>query len=132
MLQLSVNLPELRNLAKKIPKIGSNVVMELMKLDVNTLAKDFINGLMECEFQLFLGREKYERISGVRLSERSLRNGHYKRTFAIKGLGRINVSVPRDRQGKYHTGVLEPYKRNENSIEEDIAILYLLGQSTRT
>jgi putative transposase len=27
---------------------------------------------------------------------------------------------------------LEPYKRNENSIEEDIAILYLLGQSTRS
>ena len=33
---------------------------------------------------------------------------------------------------KYRTKVLEPYKRNEASLEEDIAILYLLGQSTRS
>ena len=132
MLQLSVNLPELRQMAKNIPQLGANGVMDLMKLDIKSQATDFINGLMDCEFELFLGRDKYERVSGVEISERHLRNGHYQRTFAVKGLGRLNVKVPRDRQGKYQTKVLEPYKRNEASIEEDVAVLYLLGQSTRS
>lgn len=132
MLQLSVNLPELRDMAKKIPQMGTASLMELMKLDIKSQATDFINGLMDCEFELFLGRNKYERISGVQISDRHLRNGHYQRTFAVKGLGRLNVKVPRDRQGKYQTKVLEPYKRNEASIEEDVAVLYLLGQSTRS
>ena len=132
MLQLSVNLPELRDMAKKIPQMGTSGIMELMKFDIKSQATDFVNGLMDCEFELFLGREKYERISGVEISDRHLRNGHYQRTFAVKGLGRLNVKVPRDRQGKYQTKVLEPYKRNEASLEEDIAILYLLGQSTRS
>lgn len=132
MLQLSVNLPELRDMAKKIPQMGTSGVMDLMNLDVKSFATDFINGLMDCEFELFLGRDKYERVSGVEVSERHLRNGHYQRTFAVKGLGRLNVKVPRDRQGNYQTKVLEPYKRNEASIEEDVAVLYLLGQSTRS
>lgn len=132
MLQLSVNLPELRDMAKKIPQMGTAGLMDLMKLDIKSQAIDFINGLMDCEFELFLGRDKYERISGVKISDRHLRNGHYQRTFAVKGLGRLNVKVPRDRQGKFQTKVLDPYKRNEVSLEEDIAILYLLGQSTRS
>lgn len=132
MLQLNVNLPELRDMAKKIPEMGATGVIELMKLDIKSQATDFVNGLMDCEFELFLGREKYERLSGVEISDRHLRNGHYQRTFAVKGLGRLNVKVPRDRQGNYQTKVLEPYKRNEASIEEDVAVLYLLGQSTRS
>ena len=132
MLQLSVNLPELRDMAKKIPQMWASGLMELMKLDIKSQATDFINGLMDCEFELFLGRDKYERISKVKISDRHLRNGHYQRTFAVKGLGRLNVKVPRDRHGKYQTKVLEPYKRNETSIEEDVAVLYLLGQSTRS
>lgn len=132
MLQLNVNLPELRDMAKKIPTMGGVGVMELMKLDIKSQAIDFMNGLMDCEFELFLGREKYERLAGIEISERHLRNGHYQRTFAVKGFGRLDVKVPRDRNGKYKTKVLEPYKRNEASIEEDVAILYLLGSSTRT
>ena len=132
MLQLNVNLPELREMTKKIPQLGASGIMELMKFDLKSQATDFVNGLMDCEFELFLGREKYERISGVEISDRHLRNGHYQRTFAVKGLGRLNVKVPRDRQGNYQTKVLEPYKRNEASLEEDVAILYLLGQSTRS
>ena len=132
MLQLSVNLPELREMAMNIPQLGFNGVMDLMKLDIKSQATDFINGLMDCEFELFLGRDKYERISGVEISEKHLRNGHYQRTFAVKGLGKLNVKVPRDRQGNYQTKVLEPYKRNEASIEEDVAVLYLLGSSTRS
>jgi hypothetical protein len=76
MLQLSVNLPELRDMAKKIPQMGPARLMELLKLDLKSQAIDFINGLMECEFELFLGREKYERQAGVKITERQLRNGH--------------------------------------------------------
>lgn len=73
MLQLNVNLPELREMTKKIFQLGTTGLMELMKLDIKSQATDFINGLMDCEFELFLGREKYERLAGVEISERYLR-----------------------------------------------------------
>jgi putative transposase len=132
MLQLSVNVPELREITKSIARLSSSELMGLMRLDIKAQATEFINGLMECEFELFLGRDKYERVSGLEITERHLRNGHYRRTFAVKGLGRLHMKVPRDRGGKYQTKVLTPYRRNEASLEEDVAILYLLGQSTRS
>jgi len=39
--------------------------------------------------------------------------------------------VPRDRSGKYKTSALAPYKRMEASLEEDMAVLFLMGLSTR-
>jgi putative transposase len=131
MLQLNVNLPELRELAKKIPEMGSAALLDLMKIDIKSKASDFINELMNYELELFLGREKYERHQGLQFTQRHLRNGHYQRTFSIKGFGKLNLRIPRDRKGYFKTKALEPYKRNEANLEEDLALMYLMGQSTR-
>ena len=50
----------------------------------------------------------------------------------VKGLGKLAIKVPRDRVGAYQTGVLEKYQRTETALKEDIAILYLMGTSTRS
>jgi putative transposase len=83
---------------------------------------------MKAELTHFLGREEYERNKG----ESNHRNGSYCRDFCIKGIGEVEVRVPRDRNGEYQTQVLPRGKRYEERIVEDLSIMYLTGISTRT
>ena len=129
MLQVDVNVSELRDFAKRLPELKEGI-FPLMNLNLKATATQFLNDLLAAEFSLFIGREKYER-NLVEFSSRVLRNGHYQRSFAVKGLGRLLVKVPRDRSGKFKTKALEPYRRMEASLEEDLAVLYLMGLSTR-
>lgn len=131
MLELKFTPNELREYVKSIPKIKDQI-FDLVRMDVKEVATDFINGLMEAEFELFIGREKHERQSLVSITERNYRNGHYQRSFMIKGVGRLAIKVPRDRRGQYRTNVLEKYQRTEIALKEDVAILYLMGTSTRS
>ncbi|NBV29041.1 IS256 family transposase [bacterium] len=130
MLQLNVNLPELRDFAKALPEFKGNL-FSLVRLDIKQAATEFVNDLLQCEFDLFIGREKYQRDS-VEIKGRNLRNGFYQRKFSVKGLGKLIIKVPRDRSGKFKTSALAPYKRMEAALEEDMAVLFLMGLSTRS
>lgn len=129
MLQLAVNLTDLKEFAKQLPDLKQGL-FPLMRLDLKQTATEFLNNLLEAEFSLFLGRDRYQR-EPLEVSSRLLRNGHYQRSFAVKGLGKLQIRVPRDRGGKFKTKALEPYKRMEASLEEDLAVMYLMGLSTR-
>lgn len=131
MLELKFNPNELKEYVKSMPKIKDQL-FDLVRMDVKEVATDFVNGLMEMEFKLFIGREKHQRQSLISITERNYRNGHYQRSFMVKGLGRLAIKVPRDRKGHYKTDVLEKYQRTETAIKEDVAILYLMGTSTRS
>jgi transposase-like protein len=95
-------------------------------LNFKQTATQFINGLTEAEFPLFIGRDNDHRDS-VKISSRNLRNGHYQRSFVVKGLGKLLVKVPRDRSEKFKTKALEPYRRMEASLEEDVAVFFLVS-----
>lgn len=129
MLQVNFKLAELRDLVRSIPE-KKDRIFDLMRMDTKEYAKDFLNTLMACEFDLFLGRDHYAR-QLVAVQERNYRNGHYVRSFAIKGIGKIQMRIPRDRKGRYQTSLLKRYSRVEGAIQEDAALLYLLGTSTR-
>lgn len=129
MLQLNVNLPELSNFAKALPEFKGNL-FSLLRLDIKAAATEFVNDLLQCEFDLFIGRDKYQR-DVIEVNGRNLRNGHYQRKFAVKGMGTLTIKVPRDRGGKFKSSALAPYKRMETALEEDMAILFLMGLSTR-
>jgi putative transposase len=131
MIELKINPSDLKDYVNSIPKIKDHF-FDFIKMDMKQAAKDFINGLMEAEFELFIGREKYTRQSLLSVRERTVRNGSYNRSFAIKGIGKLSVTVPRDRKNFYQTNILEKYQRTELAIKEDMAILYLLGTSTRS
>lgn len=131
MLELKINAPELRDYVKSIPKIKEQI-FDLMRMDVKEVATDFINGIMDAEFELFIGREKHVRQTFISFTERNYRNGHYHRSFMVKGLGKLSIKVPRDRIGAYQTGVLDKYQRTETALKEDVAIIYLMGVSTRS
>jgi len=130
MLELKISIPELKDYVKSIPKIKDNF-FDLLRLDMKQVTTEFINGLMQTEFELFMGREKYQRQHTVSITQRNYRNGHYKRGIALKGLGKVSITIPRDRIGSYKTDLLEKYQRTETALKEDIAILYLMGTSTR-
>jgi putative transposase len=131
MLELKFNPSELKDYVKSIPKIKDQI-FDLVRLDIKQVATDFVNGLMEAEFDLFIGRDKHQRQNMLSVTERNYRNGHYQRSFMVKGLGKLAIRVPRDRRGSYQTNVLNKYQRTETALKEDIAILYLMGTSTRS
>jgi len=83
---------------------------------------------MKAELTHFLGRDEYERKEGAT----NHRNGDYPRKFCIKGIGPVDVQVPRDRKGDYQTQILPRGKQYENRIAEDLSLMYLTGISTRT
>ena len=58
MLELKISIPELKDYVKSIPKIKDNF-FDLLRLDMKQVTTEFINGLMQTEFELFMGREKY-------------------------------------------------------------------------
>ena len=78
--------------------------------------------VMDAEIGLFLGQP----------AERSnKRNGYVTRTFGIKGLGAIQLRVPRDRAGRFDSQVVPAQRHYDEAIERDLALLHLAGLSTR-
>ena len=61
--------------------------------------------------------------------ETNHRNGSYPRSITLKKIGEVEVTVPRDRQGKYQTKVLPKSKQYEDEIRQDIAMMFLGGIS---
>lgn len=85
--------------------------------------RDALEQVMDAEIELFLGEEG---------QKGNKRNGFVTRSYGIKGVGTIQVRVPRDRRGKFKSNVVEPQRHYDALIEEDLALLHLAGLSTRT
>jgi putative transposase len=84
--------------------------------------------MMQVELTRFLGREPYERTD----AESNHRNDANHRQFTLKGIGSVNVQVPRDRKGALQTQVLPSCKRYEDQLRQDLCVTFLTGISTRT
>ena len=59
------------------------------------------------------------------------RSGHYGRALVTR-VGRIELPVPQDRQGRFRTEVFERYQRSEKALVEAMMEMYLQGVSTRS
>jgi putative transposase len=81
---------------------------------------------LEAEMDEALAAEKSERTAG-RLGYRS---GYYGRTL-ITRIGKIELRVPQDRQGRFRTEVFERYQRSEKALVMAMMEMYLQGVSTR-
>lgn len=66
-----------------------------------------------------------------RTSERlGLRSGYYSRTL-ITRVGKLELRVPQDRQGRFSTQLFERYQRSEKALVSALAEMYVQGVSTR-
>lgn len=90
------------------------------------LLRVMIQELLEEEMTAFLGAGHYERLEG----RRGWRNGYKPRTFNTR-VGRLELMVPKDREGNFQTELFERYQRSEKALVLAVVQMYLKGVSTR-
>lgn len=127
-MKIDITVPETVELFNAIQK-NPGTLFEMIRADVKASVGQYMSELMEAELTRFLGRDRYQRKAG-RLSNH--RNGSYFRRYTLKGIGQVSVRVPRDRNGEFRTQVIPRSKQYENTLREDLCIMFLGGVSTRT
>ncbi len=90
------------------------------------LVQELVQEVLEGEMSEALQAAKSERTS-ERLGYRS---GYYPRALVTR-VGKLELRVPQDRQGRFSTAVFERYSRSEKALFSALAQLYILGVSTR-
>lgn len=126
-MKVEVSVPEVVSLFKEIHGQPEKL-FEMIRVDVKETVGQYLTSMMEAELTSFLGRGRYERID----QETNHRNGSYERGFTLKGIGEVNVNVPRDREGRFKTQVIPASKRYEREIRQDLSMMFLTGVSTRS
>jgi len=90
------------------------------------LLRHTIQQLLEEELTAFLNAEPYDRTE----NRRGYRNGYKPRTLTTR-VGRLELMVPKDREGRFSTELFEKYQRSEKALVQTIAEMYVHGVSTR-
>jgi transposase-like protein len=90
------------------------------------LVKRTIEEVLEEELTEYLNAERYSRTT----ERRGYRNGYKPRTLMTR-VGRLDLMVPKDREGRFQTELFEKYQRNEQALVLAIAEMYVNGVSTR-
>jgi hypothetical protein len=89
MIELSINVPEVRECTKEIVEVPGRI-FEIMRLYVQETVGRYLSLLVESELTFVLGREHYER-AGETVN---YRNGAYHRRFTLKGMARSPSGSP--------------------------------------
>ena len=90
------------------------------------LIREVLQQVMESEMDELLGAEKSERTS----SRVGYRSGYYGRTLVTR-VGKLELRVPQDRQGRFRTEIFERYQRSEKALVSALSEMYVQGVSTR-
>ena len=93
---------------------------------LNQAVTRFLQQFLEAEITSFLQAEPYQR-TGERTG---YRNG-YKPRIVKTRVGRIELSVPQDREGRFHSGLFARFQRSEKALILALQEAYLQGVSTR-
>lgn len=94
---------------------------------VRRTVEEVINGILDAQADELVNAERYERTD----ERQAYRSGHYTRGLLTQA-GRIEVSVPKLRGTRFTSEVIERYRRREESVDEALMEMYLLGVSTRS
>ena len=90
------------------------------------MVRAVIDEFLEAEMAQAVGAEKGERAEG-RLSYRS---GYYSRSLVTR-VGKLELRVPQDRQGRFSTEIFDRYQRSEKALVAALTQMYIQGVSTR-
>jgi len=120
-------------MARKEDNAGSNAlkaeVKQILAEDqdlLKALVTATLQQALEAEMDEALGAEKGERTP----SRLGYRAGYYGRMLVTR-IGKIELRVPQDRQGRFRTEVFERYQRSEKALVTAMMEMYLQGVSTR-
>ena len=90
------------------------------------LMQTLLQEVLEAEMDEALLAGKGERTAG-RLGYRS---GHYTRSLVTR-VGKLELRVPQDRQGRFSTELFARYQRSEKALVAALMEMYVQGVSTR-
>lgn len=90
------------------------------------LIQEVVQQVLEAEMEEALGASKGERTA----SRQGYRSGYYGRTL-ITRVGKLELRVPQDRQGRFRTEIFERYQRSEKALVAALSEMYVQGVSTR-
>jgi transposase-like protein len=90
------------------------------------MMREALQEVLECEMD-----ETLQARRGERTAERlGYRSGTYGRTL-ITRVGKLELRVPQDREGRFSTQLFERYQRSEKALVSALAEMYVQGVSTR-
>jgi transposase-like protein len=95
---------------------------------------DFLKALIEAVLQQVMEAEMVEAV-GAGKSERTAtrlgyRSGYYVRSLVTR-VGKLELRVPQDREGRFSSEVFQRYQRSEKALVGALAEMYVQGVSTR-
>jgi transposase-like protein len=93
---------------------------------LKALVKEALEQVLQSEMTEFLGAGPGERAEG----RNGYRAGYYGRGL-ITRVGKIELRVPRDRNGEFSTALFERFQRSEKALVSALAEMYIQGVSTR-
>ena len=126
-MKINLSVPEFLRACKAI-QLRPESIFKMIRSEVRHAVRHYLNEMMKAELSDHLGRQPYERKN----SNGNHRNGFYHRSLVLKGLGEVDLSVPRDRKGKFRSLIIPRSKRIEEELRRDICLMFLTGISTRT
>jgi putative transposase len=95
---------------------------DLLKVIIEQTLQQVLEGEMEEALQAGKGERTDSRLG--------YRAGYYSRTLVTR-VGKVELRVPQDRQGRFRTEVFERYQRSEKALVAAMMEMYLQGVSTR-
>jgi transposase-like protein len=90
------------------------------------LIQIYVQEVLEQQMTEVLGASKGERTSG----RTGYRSGYYERSLVTR-VGKLELRVPQDRDGRFSTQIFERYQRSERALVSALAEMYVQGVSTR-
>ena len=94
--------------------------------DISYSSEEVLNKVLDTEAEEMVGAGKYERSA----DRQDYRSGSYTRKLQTQA-GEVTLKVPKLREQRFQTAVIERYRRRESSVEEALVEMYLAGVSTR-
>ena len=121
LMKIVVKVHDVVALAKRFEASPRQAMQEVVT-EVRAALQSALEQTMKAELALFLGQES-------ELDNK--RNGYRVREFGIKGVGVLQLRVPRDRAGRFQSKIVPAQRHYDEAIERDLALLHLAGISTR-
>jgi len=109
-------------------EIPDEKIQEMLQGDrgIEVLLEPILNQILQAEMTEHLGAGPEERTD----SRRGYRNGSYRRKLTTR-VGRIELEVPRDRDGTFQTELFQRYQRSEKALVLALMQMVVQGVSTR-
>lgn len=122
IIKVEVNLAELKDALQNLAK-RRTALFEAISGEIKQATSFALNELMSAEMAVFLGKPE---------ESDNKRNGYKLKSYVFKGIGGIQLRVPKDRKNKFESHVVPKSEQIDPRLKEDIAVLHLAGISKRT